>query len=116
MVTILIYNPGSYQNLSSLKSIIKDTWQLKEVRFQYNVNWGLPSEHNPDNWPFIAIFDDGKTKIKIHIYSLTAGYAGTGPHDLAEILDFLGVRYNPNDIFTKNKEESNGFIRLHYVL
>jgi len=107
----------SYENLDVLKLIYQPSWRIKEVTIDYNCSKGLPDYDSlSDNWPFKAIFEDenGETG-EIRIFSLTAGYSGTGPHDLASILDFLKIDYNQNDIFTKSKQSPDGYIHLKYT-
>lgn len=114
MININIFEAASYTNISALKAVMHDNWILKEVRIDYNTLTGIPLENMPEKFPFKAIFYSGDLKIEVRICSLTAGYPGTGPHDLAKILDFLGIQYDKEDIFTKKKRGEDGFIRLTY--
>ena len=115
MVTIEIDKDASYENLPVLKMILQDRkWKLKRVSFIYSPSLGLPNKVIPGRWPFEAYFDMSGEEIRVKIYSLTAGYPGTGPHDLLSILDFLGVKYSKEDILTKRKMDCNGVIRLEF--
>ena len=117
MINIFIQENVSYNNLDALKEILRGrNWKLKDVSIIYNPARGLSNPYFIDKWPFKANFDiDGK-EVAIWIYTLTVGYGGTGPHDLASILNFLGVSYADEEIFTKRKMDYDGYIRLKYTM
>ena len=98
MLKININEAASYDNLPVLKEILrKHDWRLKYISMIYSPSKGLPSSENPDEWPFLAVFDGGDKEVQIHIYTLTLGYGGTGPHDFASILDYFGVAYDEDE-------------------
>ena len=115
MINISIKEKASNQNLPTLRGILDGrNWNLKKVSITYNPSRGLPNPFLVDKWPFKAIFEiDGK-EVVIWIYSLTVGYGGSGPHDLASILDFLGVAYTDEEVFTTRHMDYDGYIRLNY--
>ena len=115
MIEINIKEPCSYYNLEALKKVLNEDWKLNNVAIEWNTR-ELPDDRNPDTWPFKATFFNGRYEICVRIYSLAVGYGGSGPHDLDEILDFLGVKYNEKDIFTKRAEGNDGWIRLSYSM
>lgn len=117
MIKILIQEDASYNNLDTLKEILRGrNWKLKDVTILYNPARGLPNPYHINKWPFNANFDIDDKKVAVYIYYLTVGYGGTGPHDLASILDFLGVSYTDEEIFTKRKMDYDGYIRLKYPM
>lgn len=113
MMEININEAGSYYNLPALKKVWNESWKVEEISIEFDTN-SFPNEKQPDTWPFKAILSDDNDKIIIRIFSLSVGYAGTGPHDLANILDWLKVKYNEDEIFTKIKMGEDGWIRLKY--
>ena len=116
MINIFIQETTTYSNLSALKEILRDrNWELKDVSILYNPARGLPNPSHTDKWPFKANFNINGKEVSIRIFTLTVGYDGTGPHDLASILDFLGVNYTDEEIYTKSQMDYDGYIRLHYL-
>ena len=117
MKTITILKWASFENLPDFKKLCqKHLWTLKEVTMNYNPSDGLPFRESIENWPFRAVFEENGELIEVRIFSLTVGYRGAGPKDFISILDYLGVSYDENDIYTKRRMGPDGFIRLHYVL
>lgn len=115
MIKININEDASYDNLPVLKEILrKHDWDLKYVSMVYNLSKGLPNVDSPESWPFSAVFDGHGKEVMIRIRTLTVGYGGTGPHDFASILHFLGIQYDEEEIFTKKCMDKDGYIRLHY--
>ena len=115
MITIQINSSASYDNLPVLKEMLQESnWKLKSISMVYNPAKGLPSMDAPEQWPFLATFDSSGREVLIRIYTLTVGYSGTGPHDFASILDFFGIQYEEDDIYTKRLIDNDGYIRLHY--
>lgn len=116
MIKIDINKSASYDNLPVLKKIFRGVkFRSVAVVMNYNCYNGLPREEDVEKWPFKAtlIDDEGET-YEVRILSLTAGYGGTGPHDFASILEFFGVPYWGEDIFTKAKMKPNGEIHLEF--
>lgn len=118
MKEITIFNTLSSKNLPELKQYLAaGTLKLREVSIRYNPDKGLPDEKEIDSWPVKLIFLDEKGKfVIIRIWSLTAGYGGSGPTDLEEMLNYLKVKHNPRDIFSRDKLDSDGYITLHYEM
>lgn len=115
MKMIAINCSSSDQNIKVLQEIIRKEWILKEVTMCYNPSIGLPVDCSPNDYPFKAVFGTAKGEIVVAIYTLTVGYGGSGPFDFARILDFLEVQYDENDIFSKRREDIDGYIRLKYL-
>lgn len=116
MKTIALVTSASYDVLDALREILKDTWVLEEVRMDYDI-YHLPDDWNLNTYPVTLVFNDSKTgrKTKVKIFALSVGYGGTGPRNFAELLDFFGIKYEENDIYTKRCVEKDGFIHLKYV-
>ena len=114
MIRINIDEPASYMNLKALEEIWRESWKLRFISIDYNCRKGLPDKDDIENYPFKAILFAGDDIIVIRIWSLTVGYSGGGPHDTASVLNFFGVRYNEEDIYTKRREGEDGYIRLNY--
>ena len=113
-----IMNPSTYDNLPELRRYLEmEPLTLREVSIKYNYKKGLPDERDIDNWPVKLLFLDQKGKfVIIRIFNLTAGYNGSGPNDLEEILKYLNVEHDPQDILSLNKMDKEGYINLHYEM
>lgn len=116
MIEIFIDNASSYQNLRTLKELLGgEKWKTVQIEMTYNPEKGLPIKEEKENWPFKAnlVSEVGECYC-IHIYTLTVGYNGSGPHDFADILDYFRIEYYHGHIFTKIMQDTDGYIRLHY--
>ena len=118
MIKINIEEPASYMNLRALEEIVKDEWELKNISISYNPSKGLPEKGDYEKYPFKAVLvtEDKQEFVIIRIWSLTVGYGGSGPHDTASILEFFGMPYIEEDIYTKRREDRNGNISLNYIV
>ena len=115
MVYIEIKKTASYQNLLEIKQFFRGVnFTSVEITMDYDCSIGLPNEDDKERWPFKARLVGKDDIYEVRIYSLSVGYGGTGPHDFADILDFFKVPYKEDDIFTKEKMGSDGFIHLRY--
>lgn len=116
MVFIEIKKAASYHNLSEIKHIFRGmNFTSVEITMDYDCSNGLPNEEDKEKWPFKARLVGTDDIYDVRIYSLSVGYAGTGPHNFAEILDFFKVRYDQDDIFTKQRMLPDGFIHLKFT-
>lgn len=88
---------------------------VESVEINYNFNIGLKDFEDPTTYPVVFTGKENGEAIKIRVTSLTAGYNGTGPNYLCDLLQELGFKFNPDDILTKNKGNSYGDIKLLYV-
>lgn len=114
METIALKTYTSYDVLSDLRKMMKDSWSLKEVRMDYNTRM-LPEDWNIDSYPVTLIFEEFERKFAVKILSLSVGYGGSGPADFAALLDYFDIPYNEADIYTKKCMEADYHIRLNYV-
>ena len=111
-----IHNATSYSNLPEIKSRLElEPMTLREIIVRYNPSKGLPPEEEIDQWPVKMIFLDSQGKFVIfRIWSLNVGYRGTGPSDFEELLKFFNIKYDPDDIYTKQRADDTGYIYLQY--
>ena len=116
MIKIDIMEGASYNNLDALKKVWHHSWKLQKVEINWNLRYDTVDAKNSETWPFKALFSEGQDEIVVRIYSLTAGYGGSGPHDLMSILNWLGVKYYEKDILTERMLEEDGWIHLVYVV
>ena len=121
MKDYLLNNSNSEDNLKDIKDLLKENSQLelRQIIINYNTK-GLPPEEQLDLWPVKLEFvnNDKSSKdrfIIVNIYNFAVGYNGQSPNNLIEMLDFFGVRYNPDDILTEQCVNDQGCIYLHYV-
>ena len=114
METIALKTYTSYEVLSDLRKIMKDSWILQEVRMDYDTR-NLPEERIIDSYPVTLIFEEFGKKFAVKILSLSVGYGGSGPYDFSRLLEFFDIPYNEEDIFTKKCMEKDGHIRLSYT-
>lgn len=114
MNNIILRTSKSHRILPILKKYYRDDWQLKEVRMEYNPTEGLPKTYSYEDFPCKILFDQGGESVEVRIFSLTVGQICDSSHAFANLLDFLGVKYNKEDIYTKKRMESDGCIRLKY--
>ena len=123
MQIITIRGPSSYDNLDEVKkhlmrleTMLSTKLRLVKVTMDYNVEKGLPPyDCDSKDYPFKATFETstGET-VEIRIFCLTVGYGGGGPTCTEEILQYLQVPYEPDDIFTKRRMAPGGHIHLEY--
>ena len=116
MIKINIQKAASYYNLQAFKEVYRPTWNLQSVTISYDCRNGLPDKNDVEHYPFKAVFRTENDEIIIvRIWCLTVGYGGAGPYDMAAILDFLGVSYSKEEIYTKRRIDDDGYIRLYYT-
>lgn len=113
-----IFTATSYDVLPILKRILPPNWKCVMVCIDYNVNTAGASEDSPsEKWPFKATFVKERGKvIELRVFTFAIGYGGTGPHDAAKILQYLGVHYDWDDIFTRCRQRYDGVIHLEYIV
>lgn len=113
-IVIAVNKAVSYENLNVVKYFIRDSWELQKVTMLYKPSFGLPDEESINDYPCSIFFKDKKTgeDIIMRIYSFTCGYGGEGPNDFISLLDYLRIKYEEDDIITKRKMDSSGWIYL----
>lgn len=114
MSKIIIEASTSYVAENAVVSLLKGGLVAKTARISYNVTKGLPSLDEVDNYPLILEGALGSFPVEVFVYSVTAGYGGTGPNAMVDILKSAGFIFDESDIFTKNLADSTGQINLTY--
>ena len=105
----------SYNNLASFCRVLEPQWELREILINFNVSEGIPFSHVPSvYWPFRAIFTDGEYEVHVHIRNLSVGIPSWPTDDLCNILEFLGISYKKEDLYTNKLQQKDGYIRLLY--
>jgi hypothetical protein len=118
MDRIDIFTATSYDVLPILKRILPPNWKCLSVCIDYNCNTiGASEDDSSEKWPFKATFVNERGKvIELRVFTFAIGYGGTGPHDAAKILQYLGVHYDRDDIFTRCRQSYDGVIHLKYTV
>lgn len=117
MYIVEIHEPRLFSKLPELKKILEGhEWKVKSVEILYNPLCMVPNKTYPSKWPFEAHFIVEGEEVRVKIHNIFVGYEGPGPRDLADILDFMGVKYSRDDIFTKNRQNDSGYIHLEYTI
>ena len=97
-------------------SLLKhSSFSAKQATVNYNPSQGLPPAEYTSDYPLIL---EGNIKwypTRILVYSVTAGYGGSGPYALVNILKEAGFVFDEDDIFTKKHVDHSGWIRLKYT-
>lgn len=100
MSKIIIEANTSYVAESATIALLKGGFVAKEAIIRYNVNHGLPDVKRYDDYPLILEGFLAGYSTNVHVYSVTAGYGGTGPNTLVKILKFAGFKFEEDDILT----------------
>ena len=106
-VNILIKEKSSYDTVQVFKYLREyylNRCSFERAEINYDVNRLNDENDPPEKWS-VHLYAD---IFKISIYGLTAGYGGTGPHHLKEILDLCGEFENTERVL---KEGNITFIK-----
>lgn len=91
MISIVIREGSSERTLEQFKKVIETMVpeeRIKKVKIFYEKSKGLPAyDCSIEKYPVIFYTD---MNVSIHLYSLSAGYNGTGPNHLMKILKLAG--------------------------
>lgn len=115
MSRIIVEADSSYVAEDSVMSLLKSGFVSKTARISYNINHGLPRLEGTNNYPLILNGMLGNAPVKIHVTSVTAGYGGTGPHTMVDILKAAGFNFEESEILTDKMADSSGKIELTYT-
>ena len=90
MDTIVIKTATSYQARDAVLAFIRAGFKASKAEIRYDISQGLPPIERENLYPLSleGVFNNYPTTIKV--YSVTAGYCGTGPTDLVSILQGAG--------------------------
>lgn len=111
MSKIIIEASSSYVAENATIALLKGGFVAKNAIISYNLNHGLPDIRRHDGYPLILEGQLAGYTTNVHVYSVTAGYGGTGPNTLVNILKFAGFEFDEADILT-NRLAKNGYINL----
>lgn len=90
-------------------------FEAKTARISYNLKKGLPLPEDTDSYPLILEGQLGGSSVSVHVTAVTAGYGGTGPHAMVEVLKEAGFKFEESDILTDRLADSTGQIDLTYT-
>lgn len=90
MDNFIIQTSTSYQAADATIALIKAGFKATKAQISYNKRTGLPPIHMVDSYPLTleGTFNGFPSQIKV--WAVTAGYGGSGPHDLLKILKAAG--------------------------
>lgn len=116
MSKIIIKTGSSYVAQNATIALLKGGFVPHIAHISYNVEVGMCDPALVDFYPLImeGILDN--SRVSIHVYSVTAGYNGTGPNTMVAILKAAGFNFEELDILTKRCANSAGQITLTYKL
>ena len=115
MSKIIIEATTSYLAEDSVKALLKGGFVAKSARISYNINRGLPHPEDINLYPLVLEGLLNRSPVKVYVFSVTAGYGGTGPHAMVDILKAAGFQFNSDDILTDRSADSNRQINLKYT-
>ena len=115
MSRIIIEASTSYLAEDGVMSLLKGGFVAQTARISYSLNHGLPPFEDTDNYPLILNGMFGHYSVSIYVTSVTAGYGGTGPHTMVNILKAAGFNFEESDILTNKKANSSKKIELTYT-
>ena len=101
MSKIIISASNSYLAENAVFSLLKGGFYAKTARISYAVSKGLPSVKDVENYPLILEGTFSGYPTSIYVYSVTAGYGGTGPNAMLAILKTAGFNFDESDILTE---------------
>ena len=114
MSKIIVAVSTSYLAEDTVMSLLKGGFVAKVARISYNVHRGLPMMEEPNKYPLILEGTLGNSPLQVHVTSVTAGYGGTGPLTMVDLLNAAGFMFDKNDILTPKYADYSGQIDLTY--
>ena len=115
MSKIIIEASTSYLAEDATIALLKGGFVAQTARISYNLSRGLPRIEDSDEYPLILEGRMGIYSANIHVYSVTAGYGGSGPHAMVNILKTAGFNFDTEDILSSKKLGINDQINLVYT-
>ena len=100
MDTIVISTATSHQAAASAVALIKAGFKASTADVFYNTRRGIPPTNMVDSYPLTIAGTFNGYPMQIKVQCVTAGYGGTGPHDMLKILKCAGFEIDPNFILT----------------
>jgi len=115
MSRIIVEASSSYLAEDTVKALLKSGFVANSARISYNPSRGLPPFEDTDKYPLILEGKLGFSSVHIHVTSVTAGYGGTGPNAMVDILKAAGFKFEESDILTNKLADSDDQIELTYT-
>lgn len=115
MSKIIIEASTSYVAEDAVMALLKGGFVANTARISYNLSKGLPPVEDTDNYPLILEGKFGFSPVSIYVTSVTAGYGGTGPHTMVDILKAAGFKFDESDILTARFANAIEQIKLTYT-
>ena len=112
MDSYIIRSSTSYRASDATIALIKDGFKVTRATIDYNLKKGLPPIQMEDSYPLILEGKYGGFPSKIKVWAVTAGYGGTGPHDLLKILNAAGFEISDTSPFLTNLWARNNRISI----
>lgn len=100
MSQIIIEANSSYVAENATIALLKGGFVAKNAIISYNLNHGMPDIKRHNDYPLILEGMLAGYSTRVYVYSVTAGYGGTGPNTLVKILKFAGFEFDEADILT----------------
>lgn len=104
MINIVIRETTSTKTVEEFKRVLETVVPAECItlaRIEYDKTKGLPNYTcSIDEYPVILFTN---IDVTIYLYALTAGYNGTGPNDLYEVLKLAGFMYVQRESITENR-------------
>lgn len=115
MSKIIVSVSTTYQAEAATKALLEGGFVTKIAQIHYNLNKGLPLPEDIHSYPLILEGRLAGVETNIYVNSVSAGYGGTGPHTLVDILKAAGFEFNENDILTPKLANSDGLIQFELI-
>ena len=101
---------------NSVIALLKGGFQVRKARISYNLQKGLPLVEETDKYPLILEGKFGSwSSVSVYVYSVTAGYSGSGPHAMLSILKAAGFELQKDDILTDKHADAHKQIQLTFT-
>lgn len=114
MSRIVVEASTSDAAVTTILGMLRCGFEANTARISYNLKKGLPAPEDTDMYPLILEGTLKGSSLTIPVYSVSAGYGGTGPHAMVEILNAAGFKFEDSDILTQARADFNDQIDLVY--
>lgn len=112
MSKIILAGTTTYVAEAATVSLLKGGFAADTAKISYNQFKGLPLIEDFEHYPLILEGRLANLKTSVYVYSVTAGYGGTGPHTLIEILKAAEFDFEESHILTNCLADSTGLIEF----
>ena len=106
----------TYQTEKIVYALLDGGFKAQRAEIRYNKLKGLYGLEELEEYPLTitGMLDRMPTVLKV--YCVTAGYGGTGPNTMVDILKHAGFYFDQNDILTERYCNPDGSINLTYTM